>query len=250
MQLRTHQRVLGLLFLGMTLPSVASACSLCADAASHVTRPGLLDAGSVLFLFFLASAVLMLFGRLSGGEWRLGSKLYWLVGGGAVFGTFIAAITGMTLAAAPPLILASLLRVYRASKLTKLSARELLATLLSALFLIAGPSAFLLGNQRASDIDYLFSALASRHHVTVNKAFNALQSMDEATAVACARLEQVKAGNEAGQDSRPMEWLGLMRLSEGKGLCPQAVLSMQEFCAFPEGAKIDTNLSCAGDAQD
>jgi hypothetical protein len=39
-------------------------------------------------------------------------------------------------------------------------------------------------------------------------------------------------------------------LAEGQGHCPEAVLSLQKLCAFPEGAKMDASLSCAGRARD
>jgi len=235
--------------LGLALPSAANACSLCADAVSRVTLPGVLDAGRVLILFFVASVALMLFGRISGAEWRLGSKLYWLAGAAAVLGGFVAAKTGLTLAAGPLLIVASLMRIYRAAKLPKLSIRELLAALLAGLFLVAAPAAFLIGNQRASSLDHLFAALASRHPVTAKSALKALQARDDATAVACARLDEILL-SPASQESRPMEWFGLMRLAESKASCPEAVLSLQRLCAFPDEAKMSDSLSCAGRPKD
>jgi hypothetical protein len=231
--------------LGIAMPSAANACSLCSDAASRVTLPGVLDAGRVLLLFFLASVALTLFGRISGAEWRLGSKLYWLVGTAAVLGGFVAATTGLTLAAAPLLILASLMRLYRTAKLPKPSARELLAALLAGLFVLAAPAAFLIGNQRASSLDYLFSALAAAHPVTAKQALKALQAREEATAVACDRLDEILL-SPASQEPRPMEWFGLMRLAESKGTCPKVVLSIQRLCAFPDEARMDGSLSCAG----
>jgi len=234
--------------LGLALPSAANACSLCADAVSRVTLPGVLDAGRVLILFFVASVALMLFGRISGAEWRLGSKLYWLAGAAAVLGGFVAAKTGLTLAAGPLLMVASLMRIYRAAKLPKLSIRELLAALLAGLFLVAGPAAFLIGNQRASSLDHLFAALAS-NRVTAKAALKALQARDDATAVACDRLDEILL-SPASQESRPMEWFGLMRLAESKASCPEAVLSLQRLCAFPDEAKMSDSLSCAGRPKD
>jgi len=236
--------------LGLVMPSAANACSLCVDAASRVTLPGVLDAGRLLLLFFVASAALMLFGRISGADWRLGSKLYWLVGAAAVLGGFVAGTTGLTLAAGPLLIVASLLRIYQAAKLPKLSTRELLAALLAGLFVVAGPAAFLIGNQRASSLGHLFAALSSRHPVTVKEAFRVLQAKDGAPAVACDRLDELKTGSADSQESRPMEWFGLMRLAESKGNCPEAVLSLQRLCAFPDEANLDSNLSCAGRPKD
>ncbi len=236
--------------LGLAVPSAAKACSLCADAASRVTLPGALDAGRVLLLFFVASVAVMLFGRIFGSEWRLGSKLYWLVGVAAVLGGSVAAATGLTLAAGPPLLIASLMRIYQATKLPKLSTRELLATLLAGLFVIGGPAAFLIGNQRANSLDHLFAALSSGHPVTAKEALKALQAKDEATAVACDRLDSITTGSADSQESRPMEWFGLMRLAESDGSCPDAVLSLQRLCAFPDEAKMDVRLSCIGRPKD
>ncbi|MEE2829143.1 MAG: hypothetical protein VX498_08140 [Myxococcota bacterium] len=231
-------------------PSMAMACSLCADAASRVTMPGVLDAGRVLLLFFVASAALMLFGRISGAEWRLGSKLYWLVGAAAVLGGFVAATTGLTLAAGPLLILASLVRIYRAAKLPSLSTRELLAALLAGLFVLAGPTALLIGNQRADSLDHLFAALASGHPVTADEALRALQTRDEAAARACDRLGEITTRKADSQEARPMEWFGLMRIAQSRGSCPDAVLALQTLCDFPEEAELGSSLSCAGQAKD
>lgn len=233
-------------FLGLTMPSSAKACSLCADAASRVTRPGVLDAGQVLLLFFVASAALMLFGRISGAEWRLGSKLYWLVGVAAVLGGGVAGRTGLTLAAGPLLLIVSLMRIYKAAKLPTPSTRELLAALLAGLFVVAGPTALLIGNQSASSLDHLFASLASRNPVTAKEALKALQARDDATAIACERLDELKTAGVQSQEPRPMEWLGLMRLAESKGNCPEAVLSLQGLCDFPDDAKMNASLSCAG----
>ncbi len=236
--------------LGLVMPSAANACSLCADAASRVTLPGVLDAGRILFLFFVASAALMLFGRITGAEWRLGSKLYWLVAAAAVLGGGLAAITGLTLAAGPLLVVASLMRIYQAAKLPKPSTRELLAALLAGLFVVVGPAAFLIGNQRANSLEHLFAALASRHPVTAKEALKALQAKDEAAPVACDRLDEFKAVSTDSQEFRPMEWFGLMRLAESRGNCPDAVLSLQRHCSFPDDAKMDSSLSCAGQPND
>jgi len=238
------------LLLGLVMPSVANACNLCADAASRVTQPGVLDAGRVLFLFFMASGVLLIIGRFSKAEWRLGSKLYWLVGVAVVVGGVWAATTGLTLAAGPLLLVLSLMRIYRASKLPSPSSRELLATLLAGLFVVAGPTAFLVGNQRASNLDYLFSSLGAGQPVTVKEALKALQAKDEAAAAACDRLGDLKARNTDLHQSRPMELLALTRLAEDKGGCPDDVLYVQRVCAFPAEAKMDGNLSCAGGPKD
>lgn len=246
---RSLSAALGL-SLGLAMPTAANACSFCADAASRVTQPGVLDAGRVLLWFFVASAALMLYGRISGAEWRLQSKGYWVVGAAAVIGGFKAATTGLTLAAGPPLIVVSLMRVYRAVKLPKPSSRELLAALLAGLFLVSGPAVFLIGNQRASSLDYLFSTLAAGHPVTAKQALKALRSQAEAPAVACDRLDELNNGIPGSQESRPMEWFGLMTLAESTGSCPEAVLSLQRRCLFPDDAKMDTNLSCEGTPKD
>ena len=234
------------LLLGLVIPSVGNACSLCVDAASRVTLPGVLDAGQVLLLFFVASAALMLFGRFSGSEWRLGSKLYWLVGVAAVLGAGVAGRTGLTLAAGPFLLSLSLMRVYKAAKLPTLSSRELLAALLAGLFVVAAPAAFLIGNQSASSLEHLFASLASRNPVTAKEALKALQNRDDASPLACERLTELQVEGASNQESRPMEWLGLMRLAERKGSCPEAVLSLQKFCAFPDDARMNASLNCAG----
>ena len=232
--------------VGLAAPSAASACSLCVDAASRVTMPGVLDAGRVFLLFFVASTALAVFGRISGGDWRLGSKLYWLVGAAAVIGSLVAAKTGLILAAGLPLMVVSLMRIYRAAKLSSLSTHELLAGLLAGLFVVAGPAAFLIGNQRASSLDYLFASLASRHPVTAREALIALQAKGEAGGLACERIEGLGAGSVSGEEARPMEWFGLLQLADGKGSCPEAVLSLQRLCDFPDGARMDVSLTCAG----
>ena len=234
------------LLLGLAIPSAGNACSLCVDAASRVTLPGVLDAGQVLLLFFGASAALMLFGRVSGVEWRLGSKLYWLVGVAAVLGAGLAGRTGLTLAAGPLLLSLSLMRVYKAARLPSPSTHELLAALLAGLFVIAAPAAFLLGNQSASSPEHLFASLASRNPVTAKEALKALQNRDDASALSCERLTELQVEGVPSQESRPMEWFGLIRLAERKGSCAEAVLWLQDLCDFPDDARMNASLNCAG----
>jgi hypothetical protein len=115
---------------------------------------------------------------------------------------------------------------------------------------VAGPAALLVGNQRASNLDYLFSSLGAGQPVTVKEALKALQAKDEAAAAACGRLGDLKTRQTDLRESRPMELLALMRLAQIKGSCPEDVLHLQRLCAFPDEAKINGNLSCAGGPKD
>lgn len=230
--------------LWMAMTSVAQACNICADAATRITMPGVLNVSQVLVLFVVASAALAVFGHATRAEWRLGSRIYWLAWPAAFIGGLTAAMTGIAFLAGPILVIASLLRMYRTTKLQRPSSRERMAALLAAILVVATPTVLLVGNQRARNVDYLFDSLTSGHYITATKAFTALETTEGAAPVACERLEALKPGEEDAQKTTPMAWFGLMQLAGEVETCPELVLAVQALCAFPGDAQMSRHLAC------